>query len=94
MYSFSCVTESVYLFYISSVLHLYAISSTAFLLFRCAYNAFSNPLDRSTPSHRYPGMIPKRLGAGAGPLYLGFSAKKIKIIVKSNVLMKNYVSRA
>ena len=65
--------------YISSVLHLNASSAWAFFLFFVSKRRFSKPVDRSTPSHRYPGRMPKRLGGGSGPLYTGYSAKK-KII--------------
>ena len=72
---------SLDIFYISSVLHIWASWTKAFLLFCDWNNFFSKPVDRSTPSHRYPGMIPKRFGAGGGPLYLGYSenSKKNKI---------------
>ena len=58
--------------YISSVLHLYASSAMAFLLLLCAKSRFSKPVDLSTPSHLYPGFVPKRLGGGGGPLYSGY----------------------
>ena len=62
--------------YMSSVLHLYLSFSTAFLSACLAYICFSKPLDLSTPSHLYPGIILNLLGGGGGPLYLGFSVKR------------------
>ena len=61
--------------HISSVLHIWASSTKAFLLFCDSNNFFSKPVDLTTPSQRYPGAMPKRLGGGAGPLYLGYSGK-------------------
>ena len=77
--------------YMSSTLHLYAKSATAFLSDIFAYIDFSKPLDLSTPSHLYPGIIPKRFGGGGGPLYFGRSAKssnmtdKIKTGISCNM---------
>ena len=71
--------------YISSVLHLNASSAWAFFLFFVSKRRFSKPVDRSTPSHRYPGRMPKRLGGGSGPLYTGYSAKKNNIHVMTTL---------
>ena len=46
-------------------------------------------MDRSTPSHRYPGMIPKRFGAGGGPLYLGYSENSKKTRFFKKMIEKN-----
>ena len=52
-------------------------------------------MDRSTPSHRYPGMIPKRFGAGGGPLYLGYSEnnKKTRFFKKNKILKKKMIEK-
>ena len=59
----------------SSVLHIWASWARAFRLFLDSNNFFSKPVERSTPSHRYPGLKPNRFG-GAVPLYSGYSVRK------------------
>ena len=61
----------------SSVLHIWASWARAFRLFLDSNNFFSKPVERSTPSHRYPGLKPNRFG-GAVPLYSGYSVRKKK----------------
>lgn len=48
--------------YMSSVLHLYCSESIAFLELRAWNTAASWPLERSTPSQRWPGRMSNRLG--------------------------------
>ena len=81
--------SSLEIFHISSVLHIWASWTKAFLLFCDWNNFFSKPVDRSTPSHRYPGMIPKRFGAGGGPLYLGYSENSKKTRFFKKMIEKN-----
>src|ERR1700694_5502070 len=50
--------------------HLSHSSFSALLSFCFLNHNFSNPFDRSTPSHRYPGLILNRFG-GAMPIYRG-----------------------
>ena len=74
--------------HISSVLHIWASCTKAFRRFCDSNNFFSKPVDLTTPSQRYPGAMPKRLGGGAGPLYLGYSGK-----IQHRDIVSNYFWR-
>jgi len=73
----------------SSMLHLYAAEDLAFNSACFAKTCFSKPLDRSTPSQRYPGQMPNLFGGGAGPLYRGFS--EIKARPNSFTFSRTYI---
>ena len=70
-----CVAQSIrclkhtsdLVLHMSSVLHEYALESVTFCRLMRSWNRFSKPVERSTPSQRYPGAIWKRFGGGRGP---------------------------
>lgn len=49
----------------SSICHAYSRSLRSLAAFLAANHFFSNPFDRSTPSHLQPGRIPYRFGSAA-----------------------------
>ena len=49
----------------SSICHAYSRSLRSLAAFLAANHFFSNPFDRSTPSHLHPGRMPYRLGSAA-----------------------------
>jgi len=49
----------------SSICHAYSKSLRSLAAFLAANHFFSNPFDRSTPSHLQPGRIPYRFGSAA-----------------------------
>lgn len=54
-------------FYLESIPSIYIIRILA-MMSRCGMETVNSP----TPSHLYPGLIPKRFGGGGGPVYSGF----------------------
>src|SRR5882757_9006188 len=54
-------------FFLESIPSIYIIRILA-IMSRCRMKTIISP----TPSHLYPGLIPKRFGGGGGPVYSGF----------------------